>query len=58
VADAVAMQGEPELRNVFFRYSETERLALENVNLKLRTESFMMVVDRSGGGKIMLPRLI
>jgi ATP-binding cassette, subfamily B, bacterial CvaB/MchF/RaxB len=58
VVHAVAIQGELELRNVCFRYAETERFVLENVNLKVRAESFVTVMGPSGGGKTTLLKIM
>jgi hypothetical protein len=40
-----------ELRNVFFRYSETEPFVLENVNLQINPGEFLTITGPSGGGK-------
>jgi ATP-binding cassette subfamily B protein RaxB len=58
VADALPIRGELELRNVCFRYAETERLVLENINLKVRAESFVTVMGPSGGGKTTLLKIM
>jgi ATP-binding cassette, subfamily B, bacterial CvaB/MchF/RaxB len=52
------LRGEIELRNVSFRYAETERFVLENVNLKVRAESFVTVMGPSGGGKTTLLKIM
>ena len=52
------IRGEIELRNVCFRYAETERLVLDNVNLKVRAESFVTVMGPSGGGKTTLLKIM
>jgi ATP-binding cassette subfamily B protein RaxB len=55
---AMPMRGELELRNVCFRYAETERFVLENINLKVRAESFVTVMGPSGGGKTTLLKIM
>jgi ATP-binding cassette subfamily B protein RaxB len=52
------IRGEIELRNVSFRYAETERFVLENINLKIRAESFVTVMGPSGGGKTTLMKIM
>jgi ATP-binding cassette subfamily B protein RaxB len=52
------IRGEIELRNVCFRYAETERYVLENVSLKVRAESFVTVMGPSGGGKTTLLKIM
>jgi ATP-binding cassette, subfamily B, bacterial CvaB/MchF/RaxB len=52
------IQGELELRNVCFRYAETERFVLENINLKVRAGSFVTVMGPSGGGKTTLLKIM
>jgi ATP-binding cassette, subfamily B, bacterial CvaB/MchF/RaxB len=56
--NAATIRGEIELRNVSFRYAETERFVLENVNLKVRAESFVTVMGPSGGGKTTLLKIM
>lgn len=52
------IRGEIELRNVCFRYAETERFVLDNVSLKVRAESFVTVMGPSGGGKTTLLKIM
>ena len=52
------IRGEIELRNVCFRYAETERFVLENINLKVRAEAFVTVMGPSGGGKTTLLKIM
>nr|WP_294544598.1 peptidase domain-containing ABC transporter [uncultured Rhodopila sp.] len=52
------IRGEIELRNVSFRYAETERFVLENISLKIRAESFVTVMGPSGGGKTTLMKIM
>src|SRR6185312_4915576 len=56
--NGMPIRGEIELRNVSFRYAETERFVLENVNLKIRAESFVTVMGPSGGGKTTLLKIM
>jgi ATP-binding cassette, subfamily B, bacterial CvaB/MchF/RaxB len=56
--NGATIRGEIELRNVSFRYAETERFVLENVNLKVRAESFVTVMGPSGGGKTTLLKIM
>jgi ATP-binding cassette subfamily B protein RaxB len=55
---AAPMRGELELRNVSFRYAETERFVLENVNLKIKARSFVTIMGPSGGGKTTLLKIM
>jgi ATP-binding cassette subfamily B protein RaxB len=52
------IRGEIELRNVSFRYAETERFVLENINLRVRAGSFVTVMGPSGGGKTTLLKIM
>lgn len=52
------IRGELELRNVSFRYAETERFVLENISLKVRAGSFATVMGPSGGGKTTLLKIM
>jgi ABC-type bacteriocin/lantibiotic exporter with double-glycine peptidase domain len=45
-------------RNVSFRYTETERFVLENIDLKVQVESFATVMGPSGGGKTTLLKIM
>jgi ATP-binding cassette, subfamily B, bacterial CvaB/MchF/RaxB len=56
--DPMPIRGEIELRNVSFRYAETERFVLENVNLKIRPEAFVTVMGPSGGSKTTLLKIM
>jgi ATP-binding cassette subfamily B protein RaxB len=55
---AAPLRGEIELRNVSFRYAETERFVLENISLKVQAESFVTVMGPSGGGKTTLLKIM
>jgi ATP-binding cassette, subfamily B, bacterial CvaB/MchF/RaxB len=52
------IRGAIELRNVCFRYAETERFVLENINLTVRAGSFVTVMGPSGGGKTTLLKIM
>ena len=52
------IRGELELRNVSFRYSETERYVLENVNLRIEAGKFVTIMGPSGGGKTTLLKIM
>jgi ATP-binding cassette, subfamily B, bacterial CvaB/MchF/RaxB len=58
LTEKVPIRGEIELRNVSFRYAETERFVLENINLKVRAEAFVTVMGPSGGGKTTLLKIM
>src|SRR3712207_2113636 len=58
LAYANPIQGEIELRNVSFRYAETERFVLENVNLKVEAGKFVTIMGPSGGGKTTLLKIM
>jgi ATP-binding cassette, subfamily B, bacterial CvaB/MchF/RaxB len=55
---AAPIKGEIELRNVSFRYAETERFVLENVNIKIKAKSFITIMGPSGGGKTTLLKIM
>jgi ATP-binding cassette subfamily B protein RaxB len=52
------LEGGLELRNVFFRYSETEPFVLEHINLKIEAGEFVTITGPSGGGKTTLIKLM
>lgn len=52
------IQGTLELRNVSFRYAETERFVLENINLKVDAGKFVTIMGPSGGGKTTLLKIM
>ncbi len=58
LAYATPIQGGLELRNVSFRYSETDRFVLENVNLKVEPGKFVTIMGPSGGGKTTLLKIM
>jgi ATP-binding cassette, subfamily B, bacterial CvaB/MchF/RaxB len=47
-----------ELRNVFFRYAETEPFVLEDINLSVHPGEFVTIIGPSGGGKTTLIKLM
>ncbi len=58
LAYARPIRGEIELRNVCFRYAETERYVLENVSLTVKAGQFVTIMGRSGGGKTTLLKIM
>jgi ATP-binding cassette subfamily B protein RaxB len=52
------IQGGIELRNVCFRYAETERFVLEDVNLNVKAGEFATIMGPSGGGKTTLLKIM
>lgn len=58
LAYAAPLQGRIELRNVCFRYAETERFVLENVNLTVAAGKFVTIMGPSGGGKTTLLKIM
>jgi len=52
------VRGGIELRNVSFRYAETERFVLENVSLKVEAGQFVTIMGPSGGGKTTLLKIM
>lgn len=58
LAYARPIQGGIELRNVCFRYAETERFILENICLTVRAGQFVTIMGPSGGGKTTLLKIM
>jgi len=58
LAYAAPIRGELELRNVCFRYAETERFILENISLKVEAGKFVTIMGPSGGGKTTLLKIM
>jgi ATP-binding cassette subfamily B protein RaxB len=52
------VRGNIELRNVSFRYAETEPFVLENINLKISAGEFVTIMGPSGGGKTTLLKIM
>ncbi|MCB4822965.1 peptidase domain-containing ABC transporter [Roseicella aerolata] len=52
------IKGGIELRNVSFRYAETERFVLENINIKVEAGQFVTIMGPSGGGKTTLLKIM
>jgi ATP-binding cassette subfamily B protein RaxB len=52
------VQGGIEIRNLSFRYAETERFVLENVNLTIAPGQFVTITGPSGGGKTTLMKIM
>lgn len=52
------IQGRIELRNVCFRYAETEPLVLDNVNMTVEPGQFVTIMGPSGGGKTTLMKIM
>ncbi len=58
LAYATPIRGRIELRNVSFRYAETERFVLENINLTVEAGQFVTIMGPSGGGKTTLLKIM
>jgi ATP-binding cassette, subfamily B, bacterial CvaB/MchF/RaxB len=52
------IEGRVELRNVFFRYAETEPFVLENVSFTIEPGEFVTIMGPSGGGKTTLMKIM
>ena len=52
------IRGAIELRNVCFRYAETEPLILDNVNLRVAPGQFVTIMGPSGSGKTTLVKIM
>jgi ATP-binding cassette, subfamily B, bacterial CvaB/MchF/RaxB len=52
------IQGRIELRNLCFRYAESEPLVLENINLIIEPKQFVSIMGPSGGGKTTLMKIM
>jgi ATP-binding cassette subfamily B protein RaxB len=53
-----SIQGKIELRNLCFRYAETEPFILENINLTVEPGKFVTIMGPSGGGKTTLMKIM
>ncbi|MDO9709262.1 peptidase domain-containing ABC transporter [Paracraurococcus lichenis] len=58
LAYTTPIKGGIELRNVCFRYAETERFVLENVNIRVEAGQFVTIMGPSGGGKTTLLKIM
>lgn len=58
LAYARQINGRLELRNVCFRYAETEPLVLEDVTLSIEPGEFVTIMGPSGGGKTTLVKIM
>ncbi|MBK1660821.1 peptidase domain-containing ABC transporter [Paracraurococcus ruber] len=58
LAYTTPIRGGLELRNVSFRYAETERFVLENVNIRVEAGQFVTIMGPSGGGKTTLLKIM
>jgi ATP-binding cassette subfamily B protein RaxB len=52
------IQGRIELRNVFFRYAETEPFVLEDINFIIEPGEFVTIMGPSGAGKTTLMKVM
>ncbi|MBM6596761.1 peptidase domain-containing ABC transporter [Microvirga sp. BT291] len=55
---ARGIDGRIEVRNVSYRYSETEPFVLDNVNLTVEAGQFVTIMGPSGGGKTTLMKIM
>lgn len=53
-----AIEGGLVLRDICFRYSETEPFVLENINLTVPAGQFLTIMGPSGGGKTTLMKIM
>jgi ATP-binding cassette subfamily B protein RaxB len=58
LAYARKIQGTIELRNLCFRYSESDPFVLEDVNLRIEPGEFVTIMGPSGGGKTTLVKIM
>jgi len=52
------IRGRIELRNVFFRYAETEPFVLEDINFIIEPGEFVTIMGPSGAGKTTLTKIM
>ena len=52
------VQGKIELRNVWFRYADSEPFVLENINMTVAPGEFITIMGPSGGGKTTLMKIM
>ena len=50
--------GRIELRNIWFRYAETEPFVLEDINLSVEPGALVTIMGPSGGGKTTLVKIM
>jgi len=55
---SAALRGQIEVRNVCFRYSDTDPLVLDNINLTIEPGEFVTIMGPSGGGKTTLIKIM
>lgn len=55
---AAPVSGTIELKNVCFRYADSEPLLIDNVNLRVEVGESIAIVGLSGSGKTTLPKLM
>lgn len=56
--DAAPLQGSIELKNVSFRYSDSDPWLIENLNLRVEAGESLAIIGPSGGGKTTLVKLM
>ena len=52
------IRGRIELRNVYFRYSESDAYVLENITITIEPGEFVTIMGPSGGGKTTLIKIM
>jgi ATP-binding cassette, subfamily B, bacterial CvaB/MchF/RaxB len=58
VAYTRQLQGRIEVRNLYFRYADTEPFVLENVSFIIEPGEFVTIMGPSGGGKTTLVKIM
>jgi ATP-binding cassette subfamily B protein RaxB len=58
IAYSRELKGQIELRNVWFRYAETEPFVLQDISLKIKPGEFVSIMGPSGGGKTTLVKIM
>jgi ATP-binding cassette subfamily B protein RaxB len=58
IAYARPINGKIELRNVYFRYAESEPFVLSDINLTIEATEFVTIMGPSGGGKTTLIKIM
>jgi ATP-binding cassette subfamily C protein len=53
-----SLSGQIELNSIYFRYSDSSPLVLENVSFEIMAGEYIAIVGESGGGKSSLLRLL